>query len=179
MLGFVQEDEKGVRVIKVYRNSPAYRAGIHKGEYIKKFGSRTIEELRDFVRTLGTLVPGQKVTLITDKGRHVIKVGAVTPKTAFKRFQERFGMKLDDVKGLPAKFRKVLPQGGVVIVTLYTSGMAYSMGLRPLDVITSVNGKKVNNIKELQKLLSFVRSGGSIYLTVWRSGRSYPLVIPY
>ncbi len=174
----VQEDEHGVRVVRVYPKSPAWKAGIRVGQYLRRFGSRDIKSLRDFVRVLGTLVPGQKVQVRTNTGRHTVKVAAITPKMALRRFEDRFGVKLDSVRKLPAKFRHNL-HPGAVIVSLDTSGMAYSMGLRPLDVITSVNGKPVARLSDLSKLLSFVPSGGSIYITVWRSGRQYPLVIPY
>jgi serine protease Do len=81
-----------------------------------------------------------------------------------------FGLTLDNVTPSMAR-RLALPQGqsGAVIADVDPDGPAAG-GLRPGDVILSVNRKPVSSAVEAQRELQKVQSGHLAQLIVWRGG---------
>ncbi|HFC01013.1 MAG TPA: PDZ domain-containing protein [Phaeodactylibacter sp.] len=59
---------------------------------------------------------------------------------------------------------------GVVVLRTVDGGAAQYSGLLPNDVITNVNGKKVNSAPELQELIGTKRLGDVVMLTINRNG---------
>ena len=61
-----------------------------------------------------------------------------------------------------------LPRIGVIVVYIEKNSVAQKYGLQINDVITMINGKSVNNIKELSDCLSTYKIGNEIKLHVMR-----------
>ena len=59
---------------------------------------------------------------------------------------------------------------GVEIMTISPNGAADQEGLRPRDVILSVDGSPVNESNELQEKIAVLRPGESVALKIWRRG---------
>ncbi|MDZ7715510.1 MAG: trypsin-like peptidase domain-containing protein [Balneolaceae bacterium] len=59
---------------------------------------------------------------------------------------------------------------GVEIMTISPNGAAEEEGLRPNDVILSVDGSPVNESNELQEKIAVLRPGESVNLKIWRKG---------
>lgn len=62
---------------------------------------------------------------------------------------------------------------GVLISGIGPNSAAEEAGLRPDDVILSVNGKKVNESNFLQERVAMFRPGDDIALSIWRSGELF------
>lgn len=60
---------------------------------------------------------------------------------------------------------------GVAIARISKGSPAHLAGLRPWDVVTSLNGERVDNMKNLLELLSKIRIGSRINLGILRGGR--------
>jgi len=60
---------------------------------------------------------------------------------------------------------------GVVVNTIEPDAPAYKSDLRPLDVITAVDGTPVETAHALQKLVLRKKVGEPVVLKVWRSGK--------
>ncbi|MEP6669697.1 MAG: trypsin-like peptidase domain-containing protein [Chthoniobacter sp.] len=66
---------------------------------------------------------------------------------------------------------------GVVVDTVEADAPAYKSDLRPADVITEVDGVKVNSAHDLQRLILKKRIGQPVNLTVWRAGSTLQIAV--
>ncbi|HJA72893.1 MAG TPA: trypsin-like peptidase domain-containing protein [Candidatus Limosilactobacillus faecipullorum] len=73
---------------------------------------------------------------------------------------------LQSVLKLPTSITK-----GVVVMKTESDGLAAKAGLKQYDVITAINGQKVNNIGELKTQLYKLKSGDSLKIAYYRNGQ--------
>jgi serine protease Do len=66
---------------------------------------------------------------------------------------------------------------GAVVGVIMKGGPADKAGIRRLDVITGVDGKKVRNGDELIAAISSRRAGETVKVTVWRDGKFKELAV--
>lgn len=66
---------------------------------------------------------------------------------------------------------------GVVVDTIEADAPAYKSDLRPADVITHVDGVKVNSAHDLQRLILKKKIGQPVQLTVWRAGSTMQIAV--
>ena len=67
----------GVKLSGVREGGPAQKAGMQKGDIIKKIGTRDIHNLEDYMASFGELVPGQAVKVVVDRGGKTLEVELV------------------------------------------------------------------------------------------------------
>ena len=65
---------------------------------------------------------------------------------------------------------------GVIIATVDQNSMAERVGLKPGDVIESLDGEKLYDVSLLNRLSCFAL-GRSVSLQVWRAGKTFPLQV--
>jgi serine protease Do len=82
------------------------------------------------------------------------------------------GVRISGVDEVTAKSIGLDGAKGVLVQSLETGGAGESAGLKPGDVILSVDGKKVNAASELQSLIARKHPGDKVALQVFRDGRS-------
>ena len=59
-------------------------------------------------------------------------------------------------------------RGGVFVMKLAQGGPAWRAGIRPNDIITKFNGKKVSKVAELKELINDSTVGGKVTVTILR-----------
>jgi C-terminal processing protease CtpA/Prc len=69
------------------------------------------------------------------------------------------------------------PQGGVRVTTVSPGGPAAAAGLRPGDVIVSVNGQKTKDARDVSEHVRTLEPGARARLEVERDGRLQPFVV--
>jgi len=60
---------------------------------------------------------------------------------------------------------------GVVMGKVHPDGPAYAAGVRPLDIVTAVNGREVASGQQLRAIVSSMRPGETARLSIWRYSR--------
>ena len=71
-----------------------------------------------------------------------------------------------------------LAQGGVVLVDLYLNSPADEAGLRPLDILTGIDGKKAQSSQDIMAHIASARPGTTIKITGLRGGSAFQVSIP-
>lgn len=66
---------------------------------------------------------------------------------------------------------------GVTVAEVTEGGQADQAGLLPEDIITSVDGVKVETVEELTSYIQSKKIGDELLLTVWRSGQEYQATV--
>jgi serine protease Do len=176
---FGLKEPRGALVSEVEPGSPADKAGLKPSDIILKFDGRDVPNSIELPRMVGATSPGTRATLgVWRKGKMhdiAITVGEMphdkqageSPK---KRVANKAGLVVSKLAA--EKKRELKIDSGVQVDE--ATGAAARAGLRPEDVIVSVDGEPVNSAEDLSRAIndndkkSFAllvkRGEGSIYI---------------
>lgn len=158
----------GALVTEVTADSPAAKAGLRQGDVILSYDGKAISTLRDLTRAVADTAVDRKVSIeiVRDNATKTVaarigaqerqqvaaKTGAQEPAASSATTLARLGL---SVAPLDAQVRSRLgldgKTQGVVIAEVDSGRSAADKGLRPGDIITSVNQKAVNSPDDVAK----------------------------
>lgn len=178
---FKMNKPQGALVSKVLPGSPAEKAGIKTGDIILEFNGAPIEQATALPPIVGQVKAGDsaKVIVLRDGRRQVltVKIGDLPDEIQASTGPERSAQgkteksnRLGLVLAEPdAAVREEynLEQGGVVVVDVL-QGPAAAAGIRPGDVIVSLNNKSIAGTKDFLDKLEQLEPGSSVALLVQR-----------
>ncbi|MEO8217099.1 MAG: Do family serine endopeptidase [Acidobacteriota bacterium] len=179
---------KGAFVESVDTNTPASKAGIQPGDVIVQVDNTPVNTTRDLIDYISYQPPGSKVrldlvrngdrktlmmtteerTLTTDQG------GSQGNKNSPEETptHSRIGISVDQMSPRYAQSYGIPDnQTGVVVTFVKEVSPAGDANLQEGDVITQVNGKPVNNVTELKRIIEATQSGEYLRFYVTRYGR--------
>jgi serine protease Do len=82
------------------------------------------------------------------------------------------GVEAHEVTAETAKELKLPAERGVVVAGVTKDSPAEKAGLKENDVITEVNGQRVEGAAQFRRMIHEIPAGRSAQLTVWRDGRA-------
>jgi len=82
------------------------------------------------------------------------------------------GVELHEVTGDSAKELKLPAERGVVLGTIVPDSPAAKSGLKEKDVITEMNGQRVEGAAQFRRMIHEIPAGRAVQFTVWRDGRA-------
>ena len=89
----------------------------------------------------------------------------------------RIGVQIQDVDAAFAESFKLGRPRGALVVVVEPGGPSDLAGLKPGDVILAVNGQAIDHYGELSLLVSNMRPGSDVRVSVWRGGKSQDFTI--
>ncbi len=151
----------GALVSAVENDSPAAKAGIQPGDVIVSVNGKEVKSSNELPPLIANILPGNSAKLqVWRKGslRDIdVKVGAQKEdkdKVASAEGKEanlgRLGLGLRTLT--PEERRQVDGKGGLLVESV--SGAAARAGIRPGDVVLSVNGEPVSSVEQLRSLVA-------------------------
>jgi len=168
---FGLEKPFGALVSSVEKDSPAEQAGIESGDVILKFNGKEIVHSSDLPSLVADLTPGAAATVeIWRKGRTKtlsVKVGELNSSASNSGTEGSSKGKLGlAVRPLTAEERKKieLAKDEGVLVERVAEGPAAQAGIRPGDIVLSVNGEKVGTVEKLRSLVEKSGKQLAVYL---------------
>ncbi len=81
------------------------------------------------------------------------------------------GVELHEVTSGKAKELKLPAERGVVLGKIVPASPAAKAGLKEKDVVTEVNGQRVEGATQFRRMIHEIPAGRSAQLTIWRDGR--------
>jgi serine protease Do len=177
---FGYKGTEGALVGDVDPKGPARSSGLRQGDIIVKVDSKKISNINQLRNYIAGLKPGTEATLtIVRDGREsdiTIKVGEL-PAQAGERgadtepdnAQEQLGMTVDELNPQLARRLGTKRRRGVV-VTEVEAGSVASESVQPGDIITSINGKPINDLNDFRKALEDASLTRGIRLTLEQDG---------
>ncbi|MCG6870137.1 MAG: Do family serine endopeptidase [Gammaproteobacteria bacterium] len=170
--------EGGAVVIEVAEDSPASKAGIHRGDIVTRVNDRPIRSASQIRNTLGRLRAGTEVKLrIVRKGQVRTLHATISEPRRVMTDAGQFSAPLAGARfGEPPSTEN--PQAaviGVPVVEVMPGSPAWHAGLRPGDIVTGVNGVSVKTVEQAQKALQRVRQG--VTLNILRGNGAVHIVV--
>ena len=170
----------GAVISSVEPGTPADDAGLAAGDVVVAVNGETVEGSADLRRKIGLRRPGDKVEIayLRDGARQTAQVtlaeaGAQRPRERnLGGFDALAGVRLAPLDRSHPAWGAV---DGVVVAQVAPGSLAARAGLEPGDVITAVNRRQVDTIRDIDRALE--NAPGAVALTVWRDGRTLLVIL--
>jgi serine protease Do len=148
----------GALVSSVEKGSPAEKAGIEPGDVITKFNGTAIGQSAELPPLVADTVPGSAARVEVwhnGKSREIsLRVGEIKSEQAKTEPDEPSKVKLGlAVRPLTDEEEREANASAGLVVENVSAGPAANAGIRPGDVILSVNGERVESVQNLRSLV--------------------------
>ena len=173
----------GALVVKVVPGSPASRGGLKLSDLIVGVDGQTVDDPNAFGYRFATRPIGGTAQIEVQRGGKVVKLAIpleVAPDTnrneivitSRSPFQ---GARVANISPAVADELQLDSNDGVVITELADDGTAANVGFKKGDVILAVNGVKINDTEELQRV---TRERSRLWrITVMRGGQQMQVTL--
>jgi serine protease Do len=178
---------KGALVSRVVADSPASRAGFKAGDVILEFDGKEVETSSDLPPIVGRTMVGKQANVIVmrDNKRKTIKVTIeelpedeelASSGTKPGRFvADNLSMEVAEIR--PDQRDKLEVKNGGVLVMKVEQGPAIHAGIRPGDVILSLNNVEVNDAHHFVELTKELPTNKPVPVLIQRAGQSQFLAL--
>lgn len=178
----------GVLVASVDGGSPAEVASLKAGDLIQTFNGETVsarflEELPAFYRRIASLPPGSTIDMGIRRGDSTLSLKVVTRPLGDLMGEDfessDWGFTIKAITHSMQVENQLKDTLGVFVEGVKRVGAADDGGLRPGDVIVSLNKENVNTLADFVRLYNDLTSGKTdkVLLEVKRGGSSRLVVI--
>ncbi|MBD3403810.1 PDZ domain-containing protein, partial [candidate division GN15 bacterium] len=174
----------GVIIGDVFPNSPAEKAGLMAGDIVLTLDGKQMENGRQFDVNLYQRAVGEKVSLVLlrEADTLVKQVAVIERAQNLERFLQAITPENNLIESLgilgvdfDERIAEMLPrvrvERGVVIAANTIEGLPFDGGLRPGDVIFSINRQRVESMQELREQAARLDPGDAAVVQVDRFGR--------
>lgn len=173
---FNLKENQGAVIAQVIKGGAADKAGIKTGDIVLQINGRTMRDAADLRNTVGLLRPGEQIKLdiLRDGKPRQIKVtlGGSEPESRRAQKDSSSG---NDTANLAGATIAPNEGEGMVVMAVDPASKAARAGLRPGDLIVSINRMVVNNAAEVQQALRAPNRG--VLLNVRRGDGAMFIVI--
>ncbi len=87
------------------------------------------------------------------------------------------GVETNEVTSARAKELKLPAERGVVLGKIMGDSPASKAGLKENDVVTEINGQRVEGASQFRRMIREIPAGRTAQLTVWRDGRAQSITV--
>ncbi len=155
---------EGILIAQVVKDSPADRAGLKVGDIIVAINGKKLDSVRELQFSIMKTKPGTEVTLtVIREGKEMkvkVKVGELPERLSGKKPRhegESLGLSL---RNLTPQEKARLGVEGVLVMGVVPGSPADHSGLRPGDIIMRVNNRKIDNVREFQRMIESLKEMG-------------------
>ena len=190
-------DARGVGVTEVVKDSPAEKAGLRKGDVIIRFDNEAVGSVRKLNRLVSEVAADHRVNVTISRGGadqelsvtigkrqggYTNTLGNMTiPQGGFPKLEDlpegtnffslghsrRIGVGTTQLTKQLADYFGVSDGKGVLVTSVSENSPAAKAGLKAGDVITAVDGEKVEGSGDLSRAIN-KQKDGDITLTIVR-----------
>ncbi len=166
---FDTRQKQGVVVAQVDSGSPAEKAGLKVGDVVVSVNGREVRSSADMRNVIGLLRIGAEVDMEVVRGRRTLRLKAVVAEPQLQTIEgKRLSRHLDgavlgDIEEGSRYYGQI---EGVLVLQVERGSAAARAGLRPDDIILSVNKQHVASVDEVQRAIK--RGGRGLLLNIQR-----------
>lgn len=144
-------EKEGAVLVSIAPDSPAEKAGLKAGDVVTRVNGKRVRNAADLRNHVGLLRVGDEVTLeVVSNGKKRTVRTTVTERESISATGTSVNPKLagasfGEIEEGSREFGQV---DGVRVVDVERNSRAWANGLRPGDIVTSVNRQPVRNLEE-------------------------------
>jgi serine protease Do len=183
---------KGGIINKVYKDSPAQKAGLKRGDIIISVDGDEVENDEELVSKIYYKKPGDTVsiTYMRDGKKYTTNIILGTrPKEDEIVKLDSFGDENNDISKLKTKSQKnnerlfefkgllLKYQNGSAYVVKVEKNSPFANYVQKDDIISSVNGKKFNNHDEMVNVFNSINLSDGVLFDISRDGEPFYLSV--
>jgi serine protease Do len=185
MVSLPQSGERGVLVREVTSDSPAAKAGLRAGDHIIKVEDRDVQSVEQFLQTISSHKPGDKMTLHVMRGGQEQTIittlgerpaGGVTQTGLSGLLGGRrpafLGVQTQPMTAELKQRLQVQTDAGAVVTDVVPNSPAGKAGLKPDDVIIAVNDKDVRTPAQLREVIQEIGPEQDVTIKVARGNQN-------
>lgn len=178
------KSDRGVLVTDVVEQSPAFKAGLKRGDVIIEFDGKEVYDPTILRNLVANSTPGKDVYIKLIRGESIRNVKATIVELQEKQFTVKESS--DFLRGLTVRNiskdkRKALqlPENvnGVIVTDIDAHSIA-SRFLKKHDVITEINGIRIKNLDQYRELMLTLKGFSKVTLVVYRNGSFIKMNVP-
>jgi serine protease Do len=180
---FGMAEPKGALVAEVNPDSPAEKAGIHRGDVIIEFNGQPINEMNELPRMVAATPPGAKASIkVLREGKEKTLSLSITEMTEEKAAQagsdeavdkeSPLGLVVNNLTPELAKRFRLRDTKGVVVTQVAAGTPGADAGIRPGDLVLEVGGQVVATVKEYREAIKTLKKGQVARFLIKRQGRT-------
>ena len=176
-------DSKGALVGDVMAGDPADKGGIKSGDVVLALNGQPIDDNEHLLRKVALLAPGKEaVFTVWREGKKLEKTVLVKERkgTGISGAESDndmgtgLGFKVRPLEEGEAAKLKVAGAKGLVVTHVAQDSPGATLGMRPGDVVVSVNRTPVATVAEFEALVAAAeKSNGAVLLHIAREGRLF------
>ncbi len=169
--------ESGVRITRVFQDSPAEKAGIKVDDIIVLYDGKKVKNSDELRESVGSTKVGKNVQiqLVRNKVTITVKVTiAEMPGNissgSLKENGIDLGLTVENVTPDIARKIHLGKTSGVLVTEIEPGSLAESAGVQTGDVILELNDQTIKNTSDFDSATSRLSKGEKIYLRIFRDG---------
>jgi serine protease Do len=184
---FGMSEPKGALVAQVNPDSPADKAGIHRGDIIIEFNDHPIHEMNELPRMVAETAPGSKANLkVLREGKEKTLSLTIVELSDEKQAQAKeegaaektpLGLEVQNLTPTLAQQFQLRDTKGVVVIRVESGTPAADAGIRAGDLILEVNSVVIGTVKEYREAVAKVKKDSVARFLVKRTGRTLYLTV--
>ncbi len=183
--------EPTVTVDGIKVESPAAKAGLKQNDVIVEFRGERVKDNEDLLRRVastpvGTTAPVKiyrdgrpmMISVVIGKrpGREAIANVAMTSPHDDDPRKDTLGVGVRNLNAQLALDEDLGATKGALVARVDPGSVADDAGLRPNDVIETINREPVKDVEDFKRVLNRLKSGDPIVLLVYRKSLAYPRI---
>jgi serine protease Do len=176
--------KNGVYIPEVVKKSPAEKGGIKAGDIILSFNNKKVKNASDLLNFVGLVPPGTKVAVELMRGREkkTITVEIESEDNAEKYEDvsvsgKYLGITVSNMTDDFLENYNTDEPFGVIVTELEDSSPFIQKGLRPGDIVRSINYNEITSVKTYNALMEKCIDDRKIIFHIQRGSYLYPVVI--
>lgn len=87
------------------------------------------------------------------------------------------GVEIQDVDAAKSKELKLPAERGALLSAIVPDSPAAKVGLKEQDVITELNGQRIEGAMQFRRMIREIPAGRTLQLSVWRNGKSQTIAV--
>lgn len=169
---------KGALINEITKDSPAEKVGLKVGDVIVSFNNKDVKNIAQLVRFVSSTPVGKDVPMQVWRNGKIINMSIAVKKRSPKDDEyesdsdesddqdltgqgEFLGMTLvninDEVRN---KYGLSKDSKGVLVLRLSETSPLIMSGIKPGDILVSIDQKPFNNLKEMNKIIADLKAAG-------------------